>query len=198
MKLLSSKLSFVVASVALVLAGCQRTPKRNTPADTLPPLGPQTGGTGFNTGGTAISLGNLGREEGLTPRPEVIDPLGDRKTLEAQTVYFEFDKSDIKASERDKLKIAKKYLDDNPTRRLLLEGRCDWRGTAEYNLALGDRRANAAKKYLITLGVKADRLETLSKGSLEAAKNADEATMSKDRCVNLIVVDPARAAANPL
>ena len=84
---------------------------------------------------------------------------------------------------------AKEYLDKNPSHRLLLEGHCDWRGTAEYNLGLGDRRAGAVRKYLQSLGVPAERLETLSKGSLEAAKNADDATMSKDRRVDLVVAE---------
>jgi peptidoglycan-associated lipoprotein len=72
--------------------------------------------------------------------------------------------------------------------RLLLEGHCDWRGTAEYNLGLGDRRANAVKKYLLSIGVAADKLEANSKGSLEAKANADAATMEKDRRVDLVVV----------
>mgnify|MGYP000960618720 CR=1 FL=1 len=136
---------------------------------------------------------------GLTDRGGDFDPNGHNRTaLQAQAVLFDFDKSDIKPSEREKLKVAKEYLDKNPTHRLLLEGHCDWRGTAEYNLGLGDRRANATRKYLESLGVPAQRLETLSKGSLEAMKNADEGTMAKDRRVDLVVVNPATAAAKAL
>ena len=87
-----------------------------------------------------------------------------------------------------KLQAAKDYLDKNPEYRLLLEGHCDWRGTSEYNLGLGDHRANEVKKYLTTLGVGPDKLETLSKGSEEAKKNADESEMAKDRRVELVVV----------
>jgi peptidoglycan-associated lipoprotein len=72
--------------------------------------------------------------------------------------------------------------------RVLLEGHCDWRGTAEYNLGLGDRRANAAKKYLLSLGVAQDKVEVLSKGSLDAAKNADDATAAKDRRVEIVIL----------
>jgi peptidoglycan-associated lipoprotein len=181
MKLVSSPLCLVLASAALALAGCKHTPIP-IPPDTNP--GPTTS---MGSGATNVPI-TSDQVSGLTQRTDDFDPNGlARGLLAANTVYFDFDASTIKASERDKLKAAKDYLDKNPTYRLLLEGHCDWRGTAEYNLGLGDRRAAAAKKYLLSLGVAADKLETLSKGSLEAAKNADEATMAKDRRVDLVV-----------
>jgi peptidoglycan-associated lipoprotein len=82
---------------------------------------------------------------------------------------------------------AKEYLDQNPTYRLLLEGHCDWRGTAEYNLGLGDRRANAAKRYLATLA-SPDKIETLSKGSLDAEQNGDDAARARDRRVEIVIL----------
>jgi peptidoglycan-associated lipoprotein len=195
MKLAQSKLSLLVASAALVLAGCTKKPDRPHPGSTV--LGPQTGGPNIAAGPVDTSFGQS--TTGLVDRGSDFDPNGHNRTaLQAQAVLFDFDKSDIKASERDKLKVAKEYLDKNPAHRLLLEGHCDWRGTAEYNLGLGDRRANATRKYLQSIGVPAERLETLSKGSLEAAKNADDATMAKDRRVDLIVVNPAMAAPAPL
>jgi peptidoglycan-associated lipoprotein len=194
MKLVSQKLSLVVAGAALVFAGCSKKPTRPAPNETV--LGQQ--GSGSSSGGvTGADFGQT--PAGLTPRTDGFDAAGQNRTaLEAQTVYFDFDKSDIRPSEREKLKAAKEYLDKNPSHRLLLEGHCDWRGTSEYNLSLGDRRANATKKYLQSIGVAADKLETLSKGSLEAAKNADDATMSKDRRVNLVVVSPTGSAPAPL
>jgi peptidoglycan-associated lipoprotein len=108
----------------------------------------------------------------------------DRKSM--QSVLFDFNSSSIKASERPKLAAAKEYLGKNPSYKILLEGHCDWRGTSEYNLSLGDRRANEAKKYLLSLGVSADKIDTVSKGSEEATKNADESTMANERCVNLV------------
>jgi peptidoglycan-associated lipoprotein len=193
MKLASPKLILVAASAALLLAGCSKKPARPDPQATV--LGPQGGGAS-----AAPSDAGFGNPDapGLVDRGAGFDPLGQNRTaLEAQTVYFDYDKSDIRAGERPKLQAAKEYLDKNPSYKLLLEGHCDWRGTAEYNLGLGDRRANGAKKYLVSLGVPADRIETLSKGSLEAAKNADEATMAKDRRVNLVVVNPAGGGGAP-
>lgn len=187
MKLVSKKLSLVIASAALVFAGCTKKPTRPVPNETV--LGQQ--GLGTKTP-TDAEFGKT--PVGLELRGEGFDAAGqNRAALQAQTVYFDLDKSDIKPAEREKLKIAKEYLDKNPTHRLVLEGHADWRGTAEYNLSLGDRRANAAKKYIVSIGASATRVETLSKGSLEATKNGDDATMAKDRRVDLVVVDPAAA-----
>jgi peptidoglycan-associated lipoprotein len=195
MKLVSMKLCLAAVSAALVFAGCTKKPTRPGPDQTV--LGPATGGVNIDTTPKDVSLGSGNPD--LPNRDPSFNSAGEnRSALQAQTVYFDFDKYDIKPSEREKLKAAKQYLDAHPTHKLLLEGHCDWRGTAEYNLSLGDRRANAAKKYLQTLGVAADRLDTLSKGSLEASKNADAATMEKDRRVDLVVIDPGAVAAKAL
>jgi peptidoglycan-associated lipoprotein len=194
MKLVSIKLSLVVASAALVLAGCTKKPTRPDPSVTA--IGLTPGGGNISTPPTDASF-NAGAP-GLSERGAGFDPSGHNRTaLQAQTVYFDFDKYDIRPSEREKLRMAKDYLDTHPGHKLLLEGHCDWRGTAEYNLSLGDRRASAAKRYLQSIGVSPDKLDTLSKGSLEASKNADAATMEKDRRVDLVVVDPSAVAAAP-
>lgn len=104
------------------------------------------------------------------------------------SVYFGFDSSAISGAERSKLQEAANYLADNPGEKLLLEGHCDWYGTAEYNLALGDRRANSARDYLITLGVQADRVETLSKGSLESTGGLSKTESAQDRRADVIVL----------
>ena len=182
MKLSSKSLCLVAASAAL-LAGCHKKPVRPNPSETA--LGPQTGGTGLTpteiptTADTSSTLESRG--------PGVIE---DQNTIRGllQPVYFDFDRDNVKPEERAKLQAAKDYLEKHPDQRLLLEGHCDWRGTEEYNLGLGDRRASRTKKLLATMGVGADKLETLSKGSEEAKKNADEGTMSKDRRVDLVIL----------
>ncbi len=181
MKLLSKKLCLALAGASLVLAGCAKKPVRPDPSVTA--MGPQGGGT-LNP--TDLST-NSGLDNGLTPRP--VDGFDQNGLIRGklESVYFDFNASDIKPAERVKLQAAKKYLDDNPAQRLLLEGHCDWRGTAEYNLALGDRRANAAKKFLLSLGVAADRLDSNSKGSLDATKEGGEAAWAKDRRVELVI-----------
>lgn len=83
-------------------------------------------------------------------------------------IYFDFDSSTLRADARETLKADAEWLKKNPAVRVTVEGHCDERGTTEYNLALGAKRAQAAKDYLVTLGVAADRLSTTSFGS-EAA-----------------------------
>jgi peptidoglycan-associated lipoprotein len=181
MKLATKSLCILAASAA-ILAGCAKKPVRPEPNETA--LGPGTG----NPGGLTPTEVSVAPDTSLQQRDSSI--IEDANTIRGllQPVYFDFDRSNIKADERAKLQAAKDYLDKNPQYRLLLEGHCDWRGTSEYNLGLGDHRAAAAKKYLISIGVSADKLETLSKGSEEAKKNADDATMSKDRRDELVVL----------
>lgn len=196
MNLPSKSLCLVFVSAALVVAGCTKKPTRPDPAETM--IGPQGGPGG--AGSSSLSATDIAAaptdSSGLMPRDAGFDQNNQNRTaLADETVYFDFDSSAIKPADRAKLRQAKDYLDKNPGVRLLLEGHCDWRGTAEYNLALGDRRASAVKSYLQSLGESGDRMETLSKGSLEASKNADAATMAKDRRVNLVVIPGSSGAA---
>ena len=175
-------LAFVAA--ALVLTGCTKKPVRPTPDQTM--MGPQTGGTV-----TPIAVEpptTVDQNSQLQPRTDGV--LEDEFTIRGllQPVYFDFDKSTIKQGERAKLEAAVDYLKKNPAHRLLLEGHCDWRGTVEYNLGLGDRRAGASKQFVLKLGVAAKKLETLSKGSLDAVKSGTDEQMGKDRRVDLVIL----------
>lgn len=84
--------------------------------------------------------------------------------VEAEAIYFDFDKSFIRLEYRSVLKEKADFLKDNPDVYIRIEGNCDERGTNEYNLALGERRANSAAKFLISLGISPDRVETISYG----------------------------------
>lgn len=86
------------------------------------------------------------------------------RVFEATNIYFDFDKSDIKPEAEKILRAKGQWLRANPSYSLRIEGHCDERGTNEYNLALGDRRANAAKKYLATFGIEEARISTISYG----------------------------------
>ena len=81
-----------------------------------------------------------------------------------ELIHFEFDKSRLLPEAKAILKTKAKWLLANPTANVIIEGHCDERGTSEYNMALGDRRAHSAKNYLVDLGVPARRLTTISYG----------------------------------
>jgi peptidoglycan-associated lipoprotein len=181
---LSSKPLFIAAATFALLAGCAKKPVRPDPSSTA--LGPQSGTAG-NLTPTDVSTTADANSQLQTRDPNILEDANTIRGL-LQPVYFAYDRDTVTAAERPKLQAAKDYLDKNPQYRLLLEGHCDWHGTAEYNLGLGDHRANEAKKYLISIGVPADKIETLSKGSEEATKNADDATRAKDRRDDLVVL----------
>jgi peptidoglycan-associated lipoprotein len=99
-----------------------------------------------------------------------------------QKVYFEFDKSNLTAESRASLEHNAAVLKEHSDIRVLIEGHCDERGTIEYNLALGERRALAARNYLINLGIDPDRLATISYGEERPADlGHDEEAWGKNR-----------------
>jgi peptidoglycan-associated lipoprotein len=84
--------------------------------------------------------------------------------VEAESIYFDFDKSFVKLEYRAVLQTKAEFLKGNPNIHIRIEGNCDERGTNEYNLALGERRADSAAKFLVSLGISPDRIETISYG----------------------------------
>jgi len=117
------------------------------------------------------------------PPPAAPPTLSSTELLErqAQDAYFDFDKSDIRSDAREALThdsgLLKQIFGQDPGFNVVVEGHCDERGSAEYNLALGDRRATAAKELLVQLGVAADRLKTISYG-----KERPQCTEATEEC----------------
>jgi peptidoglycan-associated lipoprotein len=99
------------------------------------------------------------------PPPKAAEPslqeLFDRAVKDA---YFDYDKADVRTDARDALSQTAQFMRSYPQLKVVIEGHCDERGSTEYNLALGDRRAAAAKQFLTSLGISADRMETVSYG----------------------------------
>ena len=106
-----------------------------------------------------------------------------------EKIYFNFDSSDLSKSSRDTLSRSAEVLMKNQKNvKLRIEGNCDERGSAEYNLALGERRAKAAAKYLTTLGVQPERLSVVSFGKEKpAVQGSDEAAWAKNRRDEFVV-----------
>ena len=127
----------------------------------------------------AVTPGDLvavpaGTEHNFTnagPNPTIAAMFNQR----VQSVYFELDKADLTPESQDKLRRGAEWLTQGPNRSITfrIEGNCDPRGTDEYNIGLGERRAQAAKEFLISLGVEGSRIQTVSYGK-ERASGASE------------------------
>jgi peptidoglycan-associated lipoprotein len=103
-------------------------------------------------------------------------------SVASDTVYFDTDRYNIDSADAATLQSQAQWLARYPGKRITVEGHCDERGTRDYNLALGERRANAAKSYLVGLGVDASRIQTLSLGKERPiALGSDEASWARNR-----------------
>ncbi len=102
-------------------------------------------------------------------------------------VFFDFDKSDLRNDVVEQLKLNARWLKEDASRKVIIEGHCDERGTNEYNLVLGERRANSAKDYLVKFGVESGRLKTISYGEEKPfAEGHNEAAWAQNRRVHFV------------
>ncbi|HDQ44423.1 MAG TPA: peptidoglycan-associated lipoprotein Pal [bacterium] len=129
------------------------------------------------------------RERPVEPAP--VKPPADRPVRELvfENVHFGFDRHDLTDTAREILTRHARTLRENPQVRIRVEGHCDERGTIEYNLALGERRANSVRMYLINLGVDASRITTISYGKerpLDTRHN--EEAWARNRRAGFVIV----------
>jgi len=114
---------------------------------------------------------------------------GSRTSVGLLPVYFDFDKSVIRQDQLERLAANGRFLQDNPLVKVRIEGNCDELGTNEYNLALGERRAESARKYLRNMGIAAGRLAVLSYGEERPLKMGDdEAARAGNRRDDFVIV----------
>ena len=147
-------------------------------SDTVRPGGDQLGGT-KESDATSSSLKSL--QEGKPPVTPASSPLKD--------AFFDFDSYDLSADARSVLKGDADWLKSNPSVRVEIEGHCDERGTNEYNLALGAKRAQAARDYLVSLGIAADRLSTTSYGEeIPVCQQHSEECWRQNRRARFVIV----------
>jgi len=167
-------LLLVSLSLALAFGGCSRSIKKTDGTD------------GATFGDGSESLPNTA----LADRDSKINPENaDYSTLSAYVVYFDFDSFAVKASERPKLEKIAAWLGENAGAKVVLAGHTDSRGTVQYNLALGERRAIATRDYLLGLGVDASRLTTISYGEERPAQQGDNETawQANRRCATGVI-----------
>lgn len=156
----------LIATMALAIMLVPACTKKQRPED-LPPAPSGSTATGGGTGTPEIQPGS---QEDFV------------RSIVADRVYFDTDKFDIDTEDQATLRSQAEWLQRYPAVRATIEGHCDERGTRDYNLALGERRANAAKNYLVALGVDAGRISTISYGKERPeALGSDESAWAKNR-----------------
>jgi peptidoglycan-associated lipoprotein len=116
----------------------------------------------------------------------------DRQKFAADTVHFDTDSASIKAGDRSKLDEVANYFKNNTSKEALqIEGNCDERGTEQYNLSLGDKRALAVREYLANLGVDPQRIKTVSYGEAKPVDTErNEAAYAKNRRAEMVLLVP--------
>ncbi|HEX4152702.1 MAG TPA: peptidoglycan-associated lipoprotein Pal [Steroidobacteraceae bacterium] len=175
----------LLAGVAL-LTGC---PKKNTTAE-HPTAGSQVAGEGSTNPneGASTSGSSLGGEGAAGGQGAAAGP---NAPAESRIIYFDFDKSDIKPEFAGIITANAQYLTTHQAAKLKLEGNTDERGTREYNIGLGERRAQAVRRALMLQGVAENQLTTVSFGAERpAVQGDDEAAWAKNRRVELVYTTP--------
>lgn len=164
------KLTFTFAALALVI-GCKGKQTKSDVEST--PITTPTADSAVDS--TPMSFDTAGSDSGKIPGLE--------------TVHFDYDKSSVTAENKRILQGNADWIKKNTGYKVQIEGHCDARGTIEYNLALGERRANAVKAYLVSLGVPAARLSVISYGKEKPVEMGEsEAVYAKNRRANFLPV----------
>ncbi len=168
-----TKFILILASAA-ALAACEGT------------VGTQEGAT---TGSEVGSSSTSGSSSAVAPSSGFQGhPLDDPSSmLSKRTVYFDFDSSEIKSDARAIIDAHAKYLSDNPSASVTLEGHADERGTREYNVALGERRANSVRQLMTLMGASGQQLRSVSYGEERpVCTQSDESCWAQNRRVEII------------
>lgn len=168
--------SIAILAIAASVYGCATTESTDssTPGATPSSTGSQSGGV---TPGTAVPPGQVGKGGGTGTGTAP----GQRPDLK-RSVYYEFDKYDVKPEYRTLVESHARWLKANPGARLTIEGNADEQGSREYNLALGQRRAESVTKMLTLMGAKPEQIEAISYGEERPRSSAhDEKAFAENR-----------------
>ena len=168
-----------ILGLTLLLAGCPKRPAM-TAATAPPPVPPAAVAppTPAAPAPAPVAPAPVAPPTAVTPAP----PKEYQANDALKPIYFAFDKSDIRPGDAKVLDATAAYLKANAGQLVLIEGHCDERGTNEYNLALGERRAKAAMNYLVSNGIEAGRITTISYGKERpVCSEHNEACWSRNR-----------------
>jgi len=168
------------ALAALLVAGCATTSDETQPG--APVEGGKPGAPGAKPGGIEskpVTPVEAGKPGGTSPFAALKDPAS---PLSKRMVYFDYDKFEIKDEYRPLVEAHARFLRDNRTAKMLVQGNADERGSREYNVGLGQRRADSLKKMLTLLGAREDQIESVSLGEEKpSCAGHDEECWAKNR-----------------
>ena len=167
--------TFAALAVVVSLWGCSSTPE-STDASAASPAEPGKSSSSAQTG--AATKGGARQGSAVPP----VQAGGSQRPDLKRSVYYEYDKYDVKAEYRALLESHARWLKANPQARLTVEGNCDEHGSREYNLALGQRRAESVTKMLVLMGARPEQIEAISFGEEKPrAAGHDEKSWSENR-----------------
>jgi peptidoglycan-associated lipoprotein len=176
-------LKFAAISAALILAGCQTTPEDQAAAgvEERKPGAPGAGKPGAEA--RPVERPKIAAVDVTAGRKDPASALKDpANILSKRSIYFDYDKYDVKDEFRPIVEAHAKYLRDNPSAKMLIQGNADERGSREYNVALGQKRSDNVKKMLILLGARDVQLESVSLGEEKpACADHNEGCWAKNR-----------------
>lgn len=152
---------FMVGALGVALVGCTSTPTDESAGVSTSDSVSQTS-TGADDSASLVGQAEDAADAAADQNAQQIADMF--AALQGKRVHFEFDRSEVQSEYHDVIKMHADYLSLNQEAKLTVEGHCDERGSREYNLALGERRANAIKNALIAEGVEADRIDVISFG----------------------------------
>lgn len=166
--------------LAATLAACSNNAVKNKPAAPVVDSG--------NSSQTRTASKDEGAStSGVNQNDASANPLKDpNNILSKRSVYFDFDKDEVKAEFRPLVEAHAKYLVANPNAKVIFQGNADARGSREYNLSLGQRRSVAVKKAVNVLGAQDKQIETVSYGEEKAKECKDETCYQQDRRVDIV------------
>jgi len=167
-----------IASFTAVLAACASTPDQEQSPAGVEDRKPGAGAQSQPVDRPAVAAVDLtaGKKPGYSA---LTDPAS---ILSKRSIYYDFDKFDIRDEYRPMVEAHARYLRDNPKAKMLIQGNADERGSREYNLGLGQRRSDGVKRMLLLLGVKEAQIESVSLGEEKPKSEAhDESAWSQNR-----------------
>jgi len=177
----SSRSRWALLAALVLLGACSSNPPadKGVPVEERTPSTDTSGAATTGTTGTAIS----GSSTGANP---LRDP---RNVLSKRSVYFEFDRYDVKDEYKPLIEAHGKYLQANKSAKMTIQGNADERGSREYNIALGQRRADALKKMLLIYGATEIQIETVSFGKEKPRREGhDEGAWAENRRDEIVYV----------